>query len=184
MEYTVVRKTEWDKVPMAEISNVCWGYDQPDVKAWAQVCYDDEYLYVKLTATEKEIRVKECGPLGMPCEDSCLEFFISPVCDGRYFNIEFNPGCCNFLGFGKDIDHLSRLVQEDTTKNILCPASELTDDGWYITYSIPFEFINRFFPEFKAEPGKKMRGNFYKCGNLLSFAIVCTKKDCVILKNA
>lgn len=166
MEYTIVKKTDWDKVPEAKIDSACWGYDQPDVKAKAQVCYDESFLYVKLTAKEKDIRAEENGPLGMPCEDSCLEFFFSPTGDGRYFNIEFNPNCCNFFGFGTGITRLVRLTQEDPNKNILCPKAERTSDGWMVSYAVPFDFVRLFFPEFKAEPGTVMKGNFYKCGDL------------------
>ena len=87
MEYTIVKKTDWDKVPIVKIANVCWGYDQPDVEASAQLCYDENFLYAKLTAKEKDIRSEERGPLAMPCRDSCLEFFVSPMSDGRYFNM-------------------------------------------------------------------------------------------------
>ena len=41
-----------------------------------------------------------------------------------------------------------------------------TSDGWEITYQVPFEFIRRFFPEFSATSGTKMKGNFFKCGDL------------------
>ena len=166
MEYTIVKKTDWDKVPVAEISSVCWGYDQSDVKARAQLCYDSDYLYVKLQTAEKDIRVEEHGPSGMPCRDSCLEFFFSPTGDGRYFNIEFNPDCCCYLGFGSGPKQLYRLYQEGPEKNVLRPKAERTADGWFVTYAVPFDFVRLFFPEFKSCPGTVMEANFYKCGDL------------------
>ena len=166
MEYTIVKKTDWDEVPVAKIDSVCWGFGQPDVEAWAQVCYDEDYLYVKLSAKEKDIRTEEHGPLAMPCRDSCLEFFVSPIGDGRYFNIEFNPDGGCFFGFGSGPKQLFRLLKEVPEKNILCPKGERTADGWFITYALPFETVRLFFPEFKAVPGTVMRGNFYKCGDL------------------
>jgi hypothetical protein len=40
-----------------------------------------------------------------------------------------------------------------------------TEDGWEITYQIPYSFLRLFYPDFQAAPGKKMRANFYKCGD-------------------
>lgn len=166
MEYTIIKCTEWDKVPVAEISNVCWGYDQPDIESYAQLCYDEEYLYVKLTAKEKDIRSEEHGPLAMPCRDSCLEFFVSPLGDGRYLNIEFNPDCGCFFGFASEKNRAFRLLSVDPENNILCPKSDRTVNGWTVMYALPFDYVRLFFPDFKAESGVKMRGNFYKCGDL------------------
>lgn len=166
MQYTIEKKTDWGSVPIAKIENVCWGYDQPDIHAFAQLCYDDDFLYVKLTAKEKDIRSVERGPLAMPCRDSCLEFFVSPMSDGRYFNIEFNPDGGCFFGFGSGPNRLFRLLNEVPEKNILCPKAERTMDGWAISYALPFEYIRLFFPEFTVKPGVVMKGNFYKCGDL------------------
>ena len=166
MEYTIVKKTDWDKVPAAEISNVCWGYDQPDVKAQAQACYDEKYLYVKLSAKEKDIRAEFTGLYGMPCQDSCLEFFFSPLSDGRYFNIEMNPNCSMYFGMGTGPSNLARIQMEGHDDNLLSPHAERTAEGWQVEYSVPFSLVKMFFPEFRPEAGTRIRGNFYKCGDL------------------
>ncbi len=154
----------WNLVPMIAIDYL-HNTPSTDVKAFAQVCYDDQALYLRLSAHETEIRAEEKGLLGMPCTDSCLEFFFSPMeNDLRYFNLEFNPNKCLFLGFGSGIDDLVRLViSEEEQAQLFNPQVTYLPDGWAITYQIPYSFIRRFFPDFAVIPGKTIRANFYKC---------------------
>lgn len=166
-KYTIVRKPDvldWSKIPEAKI-NTQLQNQIVDISAIAQVCYDDNALYIRLAAKEKNIRAEYTGPLDAPCEDSCLEFFFCPIYgDNRYFNIEYNPNCCIYLGLASNINDLVRLIPEFGFP--FSPQSTRTSDGWEITYQIPFEFIRRFFPEFTPTSGTKMYGNFYKCGDL------------------
>ena len=173
MEYRIIKTScadayeiDWDKVPAAPISNVCWGYGRDDIFAQAQLCYNEENLFVRMSALENNIRAEYQGLMGMPCEDSCLEFFFSPLIDGRYFNIEFNPNGSMFLGFGKGPESLCRLLTGDPPYNILRPTAERTFGGWRVTYTVPLEFIRMFCPGFRFESTAIMSGNFYKCGDL------------------
>ena len=163
--YTIVRqedRIQWDSVPTLSIDTVLWLPAAP-ISAKAQVCYTESALHVCLTATEPNIRAEESGPLGQPCNDSCLEFFFSPVpTDSRYFNIECNPNGCIYLGFGSDRYNLVRLIPE---KMPIVPQISRTSDGWRVEYSVPYTFIRQFFPEFSPVSGSAIRANFYKCGD-------------------
>ena len=165
--YTIVKKTDildWKSIPAVQIDTQLQN-EPVDISATAQLCYDDDTLYVHLSAKEKNIRAEYTGPLDAPCEGSCLEFFFCPIMgDNRYFNIEYNPNCCVYLGFASGVHDLVRLISESGIP--FSPHSVRTEDGWEITYQIPFEFIRRFFPDFAPTSGTKMRGNFYKCGDL------------------
>ena len=167
-EYTIVKCTgapNWSTVPALQID---WLYntDSCEVRAWAQLCYDENALHVKLSAAEKEIRAEHMGPLGEICEDSCLEFFLSPVVgDSRYFNIECNPNGAMYLGFGSNVQNLQRLIAEEP---VIRPQPKRTEDGWEVTYNIPYSFIRLFFPDFSPVSGYKMRANCYKCADLSS----------------
>ena len=163
----ILRKPEnmdWSLIPSISMTQQAWT-PAVDIVPTAQICYDEEALYLRLSAKEAHIRAEYTGLLDSPCQDSCLEFFFSP-CEGdnRYFNIEFNPNCCLYLGIGTSVRDLIRLIPEE--KDILLPEAVRTDDGWFITYRVPYYFIRRFFPDFTAAPGKTMRANFYKCGDL------------------
>ena len=164
--YTITRAcapVNWDSIPALAIDTKLWG-TETDITAQGQLCYDDSAMHIRLSAVESDIRAVENGPLGSPCQDSCLEFFFCPVeGDNRYFNIEFSPTGCYYLGFGSDRYDLVRLIPEQP---VFTPDIRRMETGWEIAYSIPFSFIRRFFPGFSPEPGKALRANLYKCGDL------------------
>ena len=165
-QYTVKKvegKPDWSSLPSLNIDTPY--LETPDtIKASAQICYNDEALLVHLSTVEKDILAAEKGPLGMPCQDSCLEFFFSPIeNDTRYINIEFNMNCCMYLGFGTCIADLTRLIVDPV--DIFKPEISMTNDGWEIFYTIPYSFIRRFFPDFEAKSGKVMKANCYKCAD-------------------
>lgn len=162
---TIVKKPtsfDWTEVPVISIDNHLQE-ESVDISATAQICYDEQALYLRLAAKEKNIRAEYTGLLDQPCQDSCLEFFFSPIeGDSRYFNIEFNPNHCVYLGIGSGVNDLVRLIPQD---DVLSPQANRTSDGWEITYQVPVSFIRRFFPVFTPESGKTIRANFYKCGD-------------------
>lgn len=159
---------DWAAVPRLDIDQLVMT-DSTEVTAFAQICRGDRALFLRLSASEKEIRSQEKGLLGHPCNDSCLEFFFCPKeGDSRYFNFEFNPGACLFLGFGSGIHDLTRLLPQDSLwpDSLFHPAVTLRNDGWEIAYRIPYSFIRRFFPDFAPTSGQIIRANFYKCADM------------------
>ena len=166
--YTILRKTDWDLIPEFEISERCRPFDA-DIRAYGKICYDDEALYLRLRAYERDIRAEQCGPFDMPCDDSCLEFFFSPDENSRrYFNIEMNPNCSVFLGIGTSIKDLARLRMMNQREYGFSAVSERTETGWMLAYSVPFGFIRLFFPGFDPKPGDVLMANAYKCGGKCS----------------
>jgi hypothetical protein len=96
-EYTIARTydaPDFSAVEALPIDTLLWCPEVP-ITAQAQICYDETALYVRLSAQEPNIRAEERGPLGVPCVDSCLEFFFCPIeGDDRYLSIECNPNGC------------------------------------------------------------------------------------------
>ena len=166
-EYTVVRCPEaldWAQVPAVAIAEHLYP-TQATVTAQAQACYDDKFLYIRLTAKEQEIRAEHKGLLDEVCEDSCLEFFFCPLPgDKRYINMECNLNGAMYVGMGTGVHDLIRLVFAERAPYV--PQTKRTEDGWEVVHAIPFTFIRQFFPEFAPAPGYTIRGNFYKCGDL------------------
>lgn len=166
--YTVARidgEPDWNAVAVLDIDNQQW-LDPVNISAHAQLCYDDEALYVRMRAEEADIRAEYPADdlLASTYEDSCLEFFLSPMPgDARYLNFEFNPNCAAGVEIGTTKTDRTRLVRTD---DVYEASSARTEDGWEITYKVPFDFIRQFYPDFTAESGTVLRGNFYKCGNL------------------
>ena len=164
--YTIPRvqgTPDWSVIPIMPMDQQMWK-DPVDITAQTQLCWDDEALYIRQEAKEADIRVKEEGPLAMPCIDSCMEFFIRPTQRLDYMNIELNPKKTIFLGVGPDIKNLIRLLVPKVTE-LLDIQAEYIEGGWVLSYKLPFAFIRRFFPEFEAKVGGVMHANAYKCGS-------------------
>ena len=161
----VDKEIDWTHVETLEIG--CRYFDTPkDLRAFAQICYNDEGIQVHLRAENDDVRAVETGALGAPYEDSCLEFFFAPMeGDVRYFNIEFNSNCCLYLGFGRDRGDRTRLINDEGDET-LAPRASLTTSGWEIYYTVPYTLIRRFFPDFEIANGKTMRANCFKCSDL------------------
>lgn len=164
-KYTIKKCNDtfcWEDIPVLNIDSLLLP-TEADVSAWGQLYYDDNAIYVKLSARETEIRAELTGALDPICEDSCLEFFFCPMeNDIHYFNIECNLNGAIYLGFATNVHDLVRLIPEEPE---IIPFAKRTQDGWEVEYKIPYSFIKRFFPNFNVFSGKKIRANAYKCGD-------------------
>jgi len=152
---------DWDTIPTLYIDHIQW---KPDYGVWAQgqLCYDDEFLYIHLMATEQDIRAEYTEPLSPVNEDSCLEFFFMPEGGDRYFNFEINPNGCLHFGIGHDrYDRV--FLHRDDYADYFHITTDRTPDGWEVYYVIPLEFLNVFYPDYQFEGA--LLANFYKCGD-------------------
>lgn len=156
-----------------QISTLNWkGYDyKPDVKL--AIAYSDREIFLKYYITEDYFKAEKTEPNQMVCEDSCVEFFVSPEDDGIYYNLEFNGIGTILLGTGTgradskraDPAIISRIRRKSSVGNK--PVTEKTGKfEWSITIAIPVEvFFHHKIGDLK---GKTFRANFYKCGDMLS----------------
>ena len=165
-EYVLKRvedQPDWSQIPVMYID-----YQKKDVQhgvtAQSQLCWSDEGIHVHLSCKEEKIRKELTEKLDPIWEDSCLEFFIRPTEDMHYFNIEFNPNCALFLGYSMRKPNITRLILPNHMATFK-PVANLTQDGWEITYIVPFSLIQNFFPTFEPKSGTKFYGNCYKCGD-------------------
>ena len=163
----IVDQPNWKAISTLEI-DCKYGEITADVKAFGQICCNEREILLHLWTEQKEIRAEEYGPLGMPCKDSCLEFFFCPEeNDTRYFNVEFNLNKCLYLGIGTCIQDLSRIIIP-TIENLFAPETNRTENGWEIYFKIPYHFIQRFFPDFYVYEGKVIRANCYTCAEAVT----------------
>lgn len=156
---------DWSKIPSFEVGCILW---EPDagIRMTQQICYDDAAIYIRQQAVEPHIRAEHNGPLAMVCEDSCMEFFLSPMADcDRYFNFEWNMNGSLYLGYCEDRYNCIRLVPDDA-KAQFGFSSQKTADGWEMSYQIPLSFIRLFFPAFNMTSGTEIRANCFKTGDL------------------
>ena len=183
-----VRRLNTDKLipPMAEVSarldelgeghpvgTVNWEAFpyKPEVKF--NIAYGDSEIYIKYYVREAHTKAEKSHTNEMVCEDSCVEFFVSPSDDGIYYNFEFNPIGTALMGSGHGRHDSARTdpsivegIRRLTTMGDQ-PFAEISGDiKWSLTVAIP---IGAFFHHrVESLAGKSFRANFYKCGDKLS----------------
>lgn len=155
------------------VSTINWaGFDyKPDVRF--KIARSKDELLIKYYVREDYLKAEKTRDNEMVCEDSCVEFFISPRNDGFYYNFEFNAiGTC-YLGSGtgrsdtapvKD-DIVSRVRRYSSVGEM--PFAEIKGKhDWELTVGIPLGLI--FGGDQGEILGKRVKANFYKCGDKLS----------------
>ncbi len=162
MLYEVMPVADWKTLPKANIENIQW-VPVEGIRAFGQLAYDENFLYVRMEAVEEHILRRYTGDNDPVCTDSCLEFFFTPQKEGdRYFNVEVNPNGACYFGFGK-LRHQRFRILCKKVRELLNISTFETEQGWGVEYAIPVWFIQMFCPEFKLQPGLQLRCNFYKC---------------------
>lgn len=144
---------------------------RPDVRF--NMAYGEREIFIKYYVTEDSFKAEKTETNQMVCEDSCVEFFVSPADDGIYYNIEFNAiGTC-LLGTGTG-RHDSKRAPAELISGIrrlgsVGPGPKPETKGpfsWTLTIAVPLEtFFHHSISELK---GKTFRANFYKCGDMLA----------------
>ncbi|HKK41156.1 MAG TPA: carbohydrate-binding family 9-like protein, partial [Bacteroidales bacterium] len=110
------------------------------------LAYSEKEIFLKYYVTEDYFKAEKTETNEMVCEDSCVEFFVSPADDGIYYNLEFNAiGTC-LLGTGTGRENstranpeiVSRIRRLASTGNK--PFGEITGrHTWTLTLAIPFD---------------------------------------------
>jgi hypothetical protein len=163
-----------DKLGRGEtIDCLNWENFQYKPDARFNIAYGEKEIFLKYYITEDFVKAEKTDSNQMVCEDSCVEFFVSPASDGIYYNFEFNAiGTC-LLGSGTCRKDGSRapvsVIDNIRRKGSLGkgPFSERQGENvWSITVAIPVDgFFRHSIKELK---GKTFMANFYKCGDKLT----------------
>jgi len=137
------------------------------------IAYSENEIFLKYYITENYFKAEKTETNQMVCEDSCVEFFVSPEEDGIYYNLEFNGIGTVLLGTGTGRENSTRANPEIISKIRRLssvgekPVKEKSGEfKWTITIAIPFEVF--FHHKVKNLKGKTFRANFYKCGDMLT----------------
>jgi len=183
-----VRRLNTDKTnpPMAEVSarldelgeghpieTVNWESFpyRPEVRF--NIAWGDNEIYIKYYVREAHVKAEKSRTNEMVCEDSCVEFFVSPADDGLYYNLEFNPIGTALMGSGHgrhDSVRADASVVEGIRRLTTMgdkPFAEISGDiSWSLTVAIPLSTF--FHHKVDSLAGRSFRANFYKCGDKLS----------------
>ncbi len=130
--------------------------------------HNGEYLFIDFFVRCNYLRAVNEEDNSPVHEDSCVEFFVSPGCDGHYWNFEFN--CIGTLSASHRTerdkptrltsDELKRIVRFASCGNR--PFQEL--EGlftWNLLAAIPLDLIG---VRYEGRP-IEMKANFYKCAS-------------------
>jgi hypothetical protein len=147
----------------------------PDVKF--RIGYSPEEIYIQYLVTENDIKAEFGEDAGSkPYTDSCVEFFAIPGEGGEYYNLELNCiGKGTFAGgaqrtdrtrYGDDV--LGQIRREASLGSEAFGTRTLADNGgepytWKLTVALPVKLYS--LSEVKPLKGRKIKANFYKCGD-------------------
>jgi hypothetical protein len=138
-----------------------------------QIAYNENELFLQYKVEEQSVKALHTENNSKVWTDSCVEFFLSPDANEAYYNLEMNGIGTALLGFRQkgeasvhaDVKTIDSIRRMSTLGNSPFPEIEEQTE-WQITMAIPWEAY--FKHNLKPVSGRKMRGNFYKCGDELA----------------
>ena len=135
-----------------------------------QIAYNENELFLRYKVNEQAVKAEITESNGPVWTDSCVEFFLSPEGNDEYYNLEMTCIGTTLFGFRKKGEPAIHATKEQisTIRRIsslgdLPFSEEKMETHWNMTIAIPWEVF--FNHDIKPLQGKKMRGNFYKCGD-------------------
>ena len=142
---------------------------QPEVEF--RVAHTGEYVLIHYRVTENSVRAVAPEDMGRVWEDACCEFFVQPEDEPVYYNFECNCAGTLLLNCGKVGER--QPAPEKIVKEVRRWASlgrepfeeRIGKCSWELALVIPASAL--FNHNIKDFSGKTLRGNFYKCGDLL-----------------
>lgn len=159
VEFQAINNVNWpDKFPYC-----------PDVKV--RMAYNSLSILLHYQVTEDSFRgIYEDN--GNVWTDSCVEFFIQPMGEGIYYNLECNCVGSILIGAGPDRQNRERAAA-DTLGSVQRWSSlgrklrEETEGPkmWEVALIVPFSAF--FKHRIRSMVGMHARANFYKCGDEL-----------------
>ena len=147
-----------------KVDNFPWDNGGVKPETYAELSYDDGGYRVLMVSYETELRAVETAHNSPVHEDSCMEFFAAfSEDDVRYINFEVNPNGAAHCEFGEGRG--SRVCLDPSEIDALGITTRVYDDRWEVSYYIQKELIEKYLPTYRHEKGRRIRANFYKCGD-------------------
>jgi len=171
-------KEFWNNVKAVNLKNHMGDKPSHFPGTQMKLKYDKDYIYVIFRVKDHYIRAVAKKTNGKVYEDSCVEFFFTPVPDVSrgYFNMETNCKGIFLLEFHKnngqekgfvDLKDANEIeISHSLEKNVENEISEPLI--WTVEYKIPLSILSKYMEVDKPEPGVHWRANFYKCGDKTS----------------
>lgn len=150
----------------AHISTLNWPEAPYAPLSTFTIAHSGKTLYIDFFTRCNYLRAENYENQSPVCEDSCVEFFVSPTCDNHYWNFEFN--CIGTINASHRSerrnptrltpDELARVVRVASCGNR--PFREMEGIfAWNLLVAIPLDLID---VHYEGKP-VRMLANFYKC---------------------
>jgi hypothetical protein len=170
MEYKVKRltgvETAWVNTEPLCVCNFPWDNNGYKPEAAAGRFYSSDRFHVFFETYGEHIRAVNAEPNSYVCQDSCVEFFVNPCPElsQKYVNIEINPIGTKHIGIG--VERRRRTLIGGREYEMIKVKPYIDSPNWGVVYTIPFEFFYNLYGPINFSAGRKMKANFYKCGDL------------------
>lgn len=159
-----------EKVAFQPINTVNWDAFPYRPEVEFRVAHTGDAILLHYKVKEAAIRAIAGHDNGAVWEDTCVEFFSVPSGDGVYYNLECNCAGTLLVGAGTRRDNRQHAPKEVLEK-IQRWASlgrevfrERTGEfNWEVALIIPYSTF--FLHSITSLDGKRIRANFYKCGD-------------------
>lgn len=155
-----------------EISCVDWPENYPyQPKVQFAIAHNGTAILLHFKVTENGYKAVAATDRGRVWEDSCVEFFVSPCSDDRYYNFESN--CIGKMHIACGVVDTERPMAPQSVFDLVsrwsslgaAPISEPHEGSWEYALVIP---VGAFYEDgITSLDGRDMTANFYKCGDLL-----------------
>lgn len=139
--------------------------------------YDDKFIYILFQVEDRYVRAVQTENQSSVCTDSCVEFFVQPATDDRYFNFEVNCGGTILLYHVRNCrqgdyekipeSDLATIERFHTLPKVVSP--EITEPTtWRLGFAIPLSFFVKYSNIDPKLSGQVWRANFTKCADKTS----------------
>lgn len=169
----LISETLDSETPALKLETLNWEEFPYLPEVSVQIAYNDQELFLQYRVNEQSVKALAGSNNGPVWTDSCVEFFLSPDRNDVYYNLEMNCIGTVLLGYRKKgdptehaSDEILNSIRRVSTLGQTTFPERKEQTKWKITVAIPW---NAFFKhDLQPVEGKKMRGNFYKCGDDLT----------------
>ncbi len=161
-----------EKIPFQLLDTVNWQAFPYKPSVQFRMAHSGDAILLHYKVKEASVRAVAAGDNGPVWEDSCVEFFSSPVPDGTYYNMECN--CAGTLLIGgrrsrEDKQHAPQAVLEQVKRWSSLGRGRFEERvgecAWEVALFIPCSAYFRH--DIKSFAGLTIKANFYKCGDKL-----------------
>ncbi len=162
---------EWEKVPTLRIEEFPWYSTGEKQQTAVQCAIREDVLHIKVYSEDKNIRAEAKVNNEAVYEDSCFEWFVTPVNQKGedYFNIEVSCNGTIYMAY-RDNTEGKRFASNELLSQIKI-QSAVNESSWMLDLAIPLGILETM--QGKPIDQETWYANFYRCGGLRDQQYAC-----------